>query len=200
MSEITLDLRHLPRQQAYSELKTHIDNVLTDVTDEIAAMATISSLVHHAFGFLWTGFYRVEQDSPLGAAGDDAPVVGKSLFTGNNASTINGSHVASNNALALNKTLIVGPYQGTLGCLSIAFGKGVCGTTAAEQRVLIVDDVEKFPGHISCDGRSRSEIVLPVWNSNGELIAVFDVDSDELATFGQEDADGLSNILDWFRK
>ncbi len=187
MSEITLDLRHLPRQQAYSELKTHIDNVLTDVTDEIAAMATISSLVHHAFGFLWTGFYRVEQDSPLGAAGDDAPVVGK-------------SHVASNNAPALYKNLIIGPYQGTLGCLSIAFGKGVCGTTAAEQRVLIVDDVEKFPGHISCDGRSRSEIVLPVWNSNGELIAVFDVDSDELATFGQEDADGLSNILDWFRK
>lgn len=165
MSEITLDLRHLPRQQAYSELKTHIDNVLTDVTDEIAAMATISSLVHHAFGFLWTGFYRVEQNAPT-----------------------------------VNKTLIVGPYQGTLGCLSIAFGKGVCGTTAAEQRTLIVDDVEKFPGHISCDGRSRSEIVLPVWNSNGELIAVFDVDSDELATFGQEDADGLSNILDWFRK
>ena len=61
--------------------------------------------------------------------------------------------------------LRVGPYQGTLGCLDIAFGRGVCGTAAAERRTIIVADVSKFPGHISCDARAKSEIVVPVMNA-----------------------------------
>src|SRR5690242_13952122 len=68
--------------------------------------------------------------------------------------------------------LVVGPYQGTLGCLRIAFGRGVCGTAAAERRTLIVPDVEVFPGHIACDARSRSEIVVPVIGPGGELLGV----------------------------
>ena len=91
--------------------------------------------------------------------------------------------------------MVVGPYQGTLGCLRIAFGRGVCGTAAVQRRVVIVDDVDAFPGHIACDSRSRSEIVLPVLNANGELIAVFDVDSTEPAAFTQADAEGLAAIL-----
>ena len=91
--------------------------------------------------------------------------------------------------------LVVGPYQGSLGCLRIRFGRGVCGTAAAERRVVIVDDVDGFPGHIACDSRSRSEIVLPVLNAAGELVAVFDVDSAEPAAFGEADAAGLSAIL-----
>lgn len=91
--------------------------------------------------------------------------------------------------------LVVGPYQGTLGCLRIAFGRGVCGSAAAERRTVIVPDVEAFPGHIACDSRSRSEIVVPVLGADGGLIGVFDVDSTELAAFDETDAAGLERIL-----
>lgn len=161
MAEATLDLRYLPKPEAYRELATYIDAVLAGVDDTIAEMATVSALVHNAFGFLWTGFYRVVEPDVL---------------------------------------LRVGPYQGTLGCLEIAFGRGVCGTAAADQRVMIVDDVNTFPGHIACDGRSRSEIVLPVTNAAGELIAVFDVDSEQMATFDADDQCGLESILARFAR
>ena len=91
--------------------------------------------------------------------------------------------------------LVVGPYQGTLGCLRIAFGRGVCGTAAATRQTQIVPDVEAFPGHIACDSRSRSEIVVPVFDGGGRLIAVFDVDSTEPAAFDAVDAGGLERIL-----
>jgi L-methionine (R)-S-oxide reductase len=91
--------------------------------------------------------------------------------------------------------LVVGPYQGTLGCLRIAFGRGVCGTAAASGEVQIVPDVEAFAGHIACDSRSRSEIVLPVHGPDGRLIGVFDVDSAQLAAFDQVDAAGLTAVL-----
>lgn len=91
--------------------------------------------------------------------------------------------------------LVIGPYQGTLGCLRIPFGKGVCGTAAAEGRTVIVEDVHEFPGHIACDARSESEIVAPVFGPDGGLIAVFDVDSDRKAMFDAIDAAGLERIL-----
>ena len=91
--------------------------------------------------------------------------------------------------------LVVGPYQGTLGCLRIAFGRGVCGKAAISGTTLIVPDVDAFPGHIACDSRSRSEIVLPVFDSRGTLIAVLDVDSTELDAFDDADAEALEAIL-----
>ncbi len=91
--------------------------------------------------------------------------------------------------------LVVGPYQGTLGCLRIALGRGVCGTAAAERRTVVVPDVEAFPGHIACDARSRSEIVVPVFDAEGRLMGVFDVDSTEPAAFDEIDAGGLERIL-----
>jgi GAF domain-containing protein len=94
----------------------------------------------------------------------------------------------------------VGPYQGSLGCLEIAFGKGVCGTAAAERRTIIVDDVNLFPGHIACDARSRSEIVVPVFNRTGDLIAVLDVDSETPGAFNEEDQAGLEAIVRWFQR
>lgn len=161
MAETIPDLRGIPKTRAYAELHAHGLGILEGVGDEIAAMATISSLVHHAFGFLWTGFYRVVEPGAL---------------------------------------LRVGPYQGSLGCLEIAFGRGVCGTAAAERRSIIVPDVEKFPGHIACDSRSRSEIVVPVNGAHGELLAVLDVDSKELDSFDQEDQRGLERLVSWFGK
>lgn len=93
------------------------------------------------------------------------------------------------------RELVVGPYQGTLGCLRIAFGRGVCGAAAATGQIQLVPDVHAFPGHIACDGRSASEVVVPVFDKAGALIAVFDVDATEPAAFDQIDADWLERIL-----
>lgn len=90
--------------------------------------------------------------------------------------------------------LVVGPYQGTLGCLRIAIGKGVCGKAAAEHITVIVPDVHAFPGHIACDSRSNSEIVVPVFDKSGALAGVLDVDSTELGAFDARDAAGLEGI------
>jgi GAF domain-containing protein len=91
--------------------------------------------------------------------------------------------------------LVVGPYQGTLGCLRIAFGQGVCGTAARSRQTQIVDDVNAFPGHIACDSRSVSEIVVPVVDAEGRLIAVFDVDATTPAAFDKLDGEWLERIL-----
>ena len=91
--------------------------------------------------------------------------------------------------------LVVGPYQGTLGCLRIAFGRGVCGTAAATGQTQIVEDVHAFDGHIACDSRSQSEIVVPVRDASGQLIAVFDVDATEVAAFDAVDAQALERLL-----
>ncbi len=91
--------------------------------------------------------------------------------------------------------LVVGPYQGTLGCLRIAFGQGVCGAAAAQKTTQIVEDVHAFPGHIACDSRSNSEIVVPVVDKSGALIAVFDVDSTAFASFDAVDAQWLERIV-----
>ena len=161
MAETTLDLRGVPAVEAYAELRGQVDAVLEGIDDDIAAMATISALIHNAFGHLWTGFYRV---------------------------------------IDRNRLLRIGPYQGTLGCMEIEFGRGVCGTAAAEKRTVIVDDVNAFPGHITCDARSRSEIVVPVFDTDRNLIAVLDIDSDQPAAFGDEDREGLERIVEWFAK
>ena len=161
MAETTIDLRGVPAAEAYAELRGQVDAVLEGIDDEVAAMATISSLIHNARGYLWTGFYRVVEPGRL---------------------------------------LRVGPYQGTLGCMEITFGRGVCGTAAAELRTVVVEDVNEFPGHIACDARSRSEIVVPVFDAKRNLIAVLDIDSDQPAAFDDEDREGLERIVEWFAK
>lgn len=90
--------------------------------------------------------------------------------------------------------LVVGPYQGTLGCLRIPFGKGVCGAAAATRETQLVEDVHAFPGHIACDSRSNSEIVVPVFDAAGELVAVLDVDSTGFGAFDAVDREGLEAI------
>lgn len=158
MAEVMLDLRREPKDRAYAQLHAQFIGVMSGIDDDIAGMATLSSMLHHSFGFLWTGFYRFV-----------APDM-----------------------------LRVGPYQGTVGCLDIAFGRGVCGTAAAERKTIVVPDVQRFPGHITCDARSRSEIVLPVLDAAGKLIAVLDIDSEDLSRFDQQDASSLEYVLKWF--
>jgi GAF domain-containing protein len=158
VAETTYDLRGTPRHQAYELLETQLSMVLAGIDDDIVAMSTLSAMLHHGFGHLWTGFYRVVEPGRLR----------------------------------------VGPYQGTIGCLEIAVGQGVCGKAAAERRTLVVPDVHAFPGHIVCDPRSRSEIVVPVFGRSGALIAVLDIDSAEPAAFDARDAAGLESLVRWF--
>ena len=92
--------------------------------------------------------------------------------------------------------LKIGPYQGGHGCLVIPFSRGVCGACARSGAVRLVDDVDAFPGHIACASSTRSELVLPVRNSAGDLLGVLDIDSDQPAAFTRSDADALQRILD----
>lgn len=91
--------------------------------------------------------------------------------------------------------LVLGPFQGKVACVRLALGRGVCGTAAAQNKTLIVPDVEQFPGHIACDAGSRSEIVVPIVR-RGEVVAVLDLDSYELAAFDDADAAGLAPIAE----
>jgi len=161
MEPVIPNLRGQPKAQAYAELRAMQDAVLEGCNDVISAMATTSALLHHAFGHLWSGFYRVVEEGQL---------------------------------------LRVGPYQGTLGCLDITVGRGVCGTAASERRTIIVEDVGRFPGHITCDPRSHSEIVVPVFDSKGTLIAVLDLDSETPGTFDDSDREGLEAMMGWFAR
>jgi GAF domain-containing protein len=161
MEPVIPDLRATPRADAYARLLKMQELLLHDSTDAIAGMATLSAMLHHAFGHLWTGFYRVVERDRL---------------------------------------LRVGPYQGSLGCQDIAFGRGVCGTAAAERRTVVVPDVHAFPGHIACDARSQSEIVVPVYDATGALMAVLDIDSPVLDAFGDDDVAGLEQLVAWFTR
>ncbi len=98
----------------------------------------------------------------------------------------------------LGSELVIGPYQGTPGCSRIAWGKGVCGTAWKTGEIQLVPDVHAFPGHIACDSRSESEIVVPVKGRRGEVVAVLDVDSTLRAAFNETDADELAKLLSAF--
>lgn len=91
--------------------------------------------------------------------------------------------------------LILGPFQGPVACMHIPYGKGVCGTAWKRGGTVVVEDVEKFPGHIACSSESRSEIVVPV-KSGGQITAVLDIDSRELGTFDDVDAEWLEKIVE----
>lgn len=160
MAEAQLDVRGLPKPEAYRQLRSHFDALCEEKTDPIAAMSTLACLVHHGFGHLWTGFYRRIEPSRL----------------------------------------VVGPYQGTLGCLEIELGRGVCGAAALRRQTVIVPDVRSFAGHITCDPRSCSEIVVPVFDPRDELVAVLDIDSAEFNAFDGEDQRQLEAWVAWFAR
>ncbi|CAN5433021.1 MAG: GAF domain-containing protein [Pyrinomonadaceae bacterium] len=96
--------------------------------------------------------------------------------------------------------LVLGPFQGPLACTRINFDQGVCGHAYTTQEIVIVPNVDEFPGHIVCSSASRSEIVLPIFDKSGEIFGVLDVDSDRLSDFSETDAQGLSRITDIITK
>ena len=141
------------KETLYKELIPQAESLLEGETDEIACMANLAALLHRAFGFWWTGFYRV--------VGDE---------------------------------LVLGPFQGPVACIHIPYGRGVCGTAWKRDETVVVPDVEEFPGHIACSSESRSEIVVPV-HRQGQVVAVLDIDSKELAAFDDTDREFLETIV-----
>jgi GAF domain-containing protein len=98
----------------------------------------------------------------------------------------------------IDKELVLGPFQGPVACMHIPFGRGVCGTAWQRKETIVVPDVEQFPGHIACSSLSRSEIVVPLFSKEGEVVAVLDIDSKELATFDETDRRHLETICSFF--
>ena len=143
----------MTKTKKYSALLPQVKSLCEGEDDMIAKMANVAALLHHEFGFWWTGFYRVVNDE-----------------------------------------LLLGPFQGPIACVHIAYGRGVCGTAWKERRTVVVPDVEEFPGHIACSSESRSEIVVPVY-SGDDIIAVLDIDSRELVTFDDIDARYLEQVV-----
>ena len=144
----------ITKEERYRQLLPQIQSLCEGECDMIAKMANVCAMLHHEFGFWWTGFYRV-----------------------------------------LNEELLLGPFQGPVACVHIAYDRGVCGAAWKERRTVVVPDVEKFPGHIACSSESRSEIVVPVFRDDN-VVAVLDIDSRELAPFDDTDVRWLEQIVE----
>lgn len=174
MAEPTLTFTGLDKHATYTLLREQFFRVMDGLDDPIAAMATWACLTYQAFGQALGPSPQQDARSWIWSGFYRvAPVGGR---------------------------LVVGPYQGTLGCTEIAFGRGVCGRAAETQTTIVVPDVHAFPDHIACDARSRSEIVVPVFDARGELIAVFDADAGETSVFDDVDAVALESAISWFKK
>ena len=162
------NFRSMNKEEKYRLLTEQIRSLIEGERDVVAVMANVAAAIHETMGFFWTGFYRV---MPKGASPD-----------GND----NGQE------------LVLGPFQGPVACMHIPYGRGVCGTAWQRKETIVVPDVEQFPGHIACSSLSRSEIVVPLFSKEGEVTAVLDIDSKELATFDETDRRYLETICHFF--
>ena len=157
------------KRETYEALMPQIEALVSGETDLIANMANVAAVLHEAFGFWWTGFYRVTGEG-LQVTGEGLQVTGKGL-----------------------QELVLGPFQGPMACTRIPYGKGVCGTVWQRGETVIVPDVHAFAGHIACSSESNSEIVVPIWQ-DGKVIAVLDIDSKDYNTFDETDKIYLEQI------
>lgn len=164
------------KDEKYVALLPQVKALCEGEDDMIAKMANVSALLHSEFGFWWTGFYRVVKE--------EGGMMNEELAVASHNSSFITPH----------SSLILGPFQGPIACVHIAYGRGVCGTAWKERRTVVVPDVEEFPGHIACSSESRSEIVVPIFRGD-EVIAVLDIDSRELNTFDDTDARYLEQIV-----
>ncbi|MBQ7472373.1 MAG: GAF domain-containing protein [Prevotella sp.] len=162
----------MTKEERYETLCKQVESLIAGETNETGMLANTAAAMKEMFPqeYFWVGFYLVRE-----LDGQGAKESGKQ-----------GSKES--------RKLALGPFQGSVACYSIPFGKGVCGTAWAERRTLVVPDVEAFPGHIACSSLSRSEIVVPVFGADGNVKAVIDIDSTEVGTFDDVDALYLEKI------
>ena len=166
------------KDEKYATLFPQIQSVIEDEPDLIARMANVAAMLHETFRFWWTGFYRVV-DTPKQPNDQTAKQPNDQTTKRPN-----------------DQQLVLGPFQGPLACTRIRRGRGVCGTAWDKDSTQVVPNVDLFPGHIACSSASKSEIVVPVHDSEGMVVAVLDIDSAELNTFDDTDKEWLEKIAE----
>lgn len=156
------------KKEKYESLIPQVKALVEGEKDVIANLSNIMSALKFGMNYFWVGIYFVKNLSP--------------------ALSLKEGEVEK-------KELVLGPFQGPVACTRIGFGKGVCGTVWKEKHTIIVDDVEQFPGHIACSSVSKSEIVLPAFDKNGEVTLILDVDSEYLSNFDETDKTYLEEVM-----
>jgi GAF domain-containing protein len=180
------------KAEIYELLLKQAKALIEGETDLIANLANISALIWQSLPDLnWAGFYlwKPAQDAlphPTARSAGGSPL-SRSAGEGYRPA-------AAGRRIEERGELVLGPFQGKPACVRIAYGKGVCGTAVARRETILVEDVDRFPGHIVCDSASRSEIVVPMIR-NGDVLGVLDIDSPELARFDAEDQAGLELLV-----
>lgn len=189
------------KKSRYELLLKQLPAMLEGEADQTARYANAAAMIHEAFGFWWTGFYRVV---PVAGA---AAVAASGAYAFGSSGVSASSDAAGSASLGVSghgghgakagdtEELLLGPFQGPVACMHIGYGRGVCGTAWKENRTVVVPDVEQFPGHIACSSASRSEIVVPLRDPSGRVTAVLDIDSKDLGTFDELDAQYLEQLV-----
>ena len=186
----------MEKKDRYELLCKQVESLVAGETNVVGVLANVSAAMKTMFPeeFFWVGFYLV---CPQGGRVQGA------FGAVQRPSAVQGVQNAKVSPMGgdLEGALLLGPFQGTVACYEIPYGKGVCGAAWKERKTLVVPDVEEFPGHIACSSLSRSEIVVPMFlpdeeeeDGHGEVWGVIDIDSTELGTFDEVDAEYLERI------
>ena len=184
----------MEKKDRYELLCKQVESLAAGETNVVGVLANVSAAMKTMFPeeFFWVGFYLVcpQGGRVQGAFGAVQRPSAVQEVQNAKVSPMGGD---------LEGALLLGPFQGTVACYEIPYGKGVCGAAWKERRILVVPDVEEFPGHIACSSLSRSEIVVPMFlpdeeDGHGEVWGVIDIDSTELGTFDEVDAEYLERI------
>lgn len=190
------------KESIYKEILPQIESLICGEEDPVANLANTAAVLKEAFGFFWVGFYlvRAGKKCPEKFASGGLPSFQGRETRSNNGpeesahgsfSTLTDKKPCSDNSA---EELVLGPFQGPVACTRIKLGRGVCGTAWQQKKTLVVPDVDTFPGHIACNSRSRSEIVVPLISDDGNVLGVIDIDSDTLSTFDGIDALYLERV------
>ena len=167
MAEQLIISSSLNKADRYKSLVPQIEALVAGEPDVVANLSNIAAALRQSMNFFWVGFYLVKNNAM------------SALPTGQAGGK---------------QELVLGPFQGSIACTRIAFGKGVCGACWKEKKVMLVPNVDEFPGHIACSSDSKSEIVLPAFKDS-QVALVLDVDSDKLNDFDKTDELYLQQVM-----
>ena len=207
----------MEKREKYELLCKQVESLAAGETNVVGVLANVSAAMKTMFPeeYFWVGFYLVRPQGGRcqGAFGtvQGPSACSKVASRRSSASAVQDGNVDSPHLKVsptggeLEGALLLGPFQGTVACYEIPYGKGVCGSAWKERKTLVVPDVEEFPGHIACSSLSRSEIVVPIFvqtdeDDEKEVWGVIDIDSTELNTFDEVDAMYLEKIAEILSK
>lgn len=173
----TISISGHTKKEQYESLIPQIKALIEGENDTIANLSNILAALKFSMNYFWVGIYFVKC----------TPTV------------LSGSKNGSEN-FGMGSELVLGPFQGPVACTRIAFGNGVCGKCWELKETIIVEDTDKFPGHIACSALSRSEIVLPAFDKKGEVVLILDIDSEYLANFDEIDKTYLEKVVEIIKR